>query len=311
MRTADPIRVFVGADRSQALAVRVLEHSIRRHTTAAVEVVPMIDLDVPTPRDPRNGQRTGFSYSRFCIPELAGYQGRALYLDADMQVFRDIRELWEIPFDGCKVVIQEALPEDATQPEKTGAPGERIKQCSVMLLDCARLDWDIREIVAAMDRGDYDYAGLMYQLCLLDESEIRYGVPWQWNSLEHWDKSTGLLHYTDMYTQPWVSPDNPLGALWFAEVRAMLRDGSLRIDELEQEIAAGWFRPSLRTDVRWRHLLPRFLHDAFDRRLRRIDKRAGFVKHRAVYAAKKAREESIRRHEAALADPLALGSDHH
>ena len=97
MSNDDVIKVYVGADRSQQLAVKVLEYSIQRHTTAPVEVIPMIDLPVPVPKDPRNGQRTGFSYSRFCIPKLAGYSGRAVYMDADMQVFKDIQELWKLP----------------------------------------------------------------------------------------------------------------------------------------------------------------------------------------------------------------------
>lgn len=103
------IRVYVGVDRSQLLAVPVLEYSIKRHTTAKVEVIPMLDLPVPEPKDPRNGQRTGFSFSRFCIPKLAGYKGKAIYMDADMLVFRDIRELWNIPFDGAKIIIQQEV----------------------------------------------------------------------------------------------------------------------------------------------------------------------------------------------------------
>jgi len=136
----EPIRVFVGADRSQLLAVKVLEHSIRRHTLRKVEVHPMVDLPVRSPQDPLNWQRTGFSFSRFCIPELAGYQGKALYLDADMLVFEDIASLWDIPFDHgdskTKVIIQAELPEAHQQTnKKPGAPAKRVKQCAVMLLD--------------------------------------------------------------------------------------------------------------------------------------------------------------------------------
>ena len=48
-----------------------------------------------------NRPRTPFSFQRFLIPELCGYSGKAIYLDADMQVFRDIRELWNYDFSGC------------------------------------------------------------------------------------------------------------------------------------------------------------------------------------------------------------------
>jgi lipopolysaccharide biosynthesis glycosyltransferase len=124
----ETIRIFVGADRSQKLAIDVLEYSIRRHTQARVQIIPMVDLAVPEPKDPRNWQRTGFSYSRFCIPKLAGYSGKAIYMDADMQVFKDITRLWELPLNGAKVLIQSELKHLDTTMEKKNAPAQRIKQ---------------------------------------------------------------------------------------------------------------------------------------------------------------------------------------
>lgn len=287
------IRVYVGADRSQMLAVPVLAYSIQRHTKAKVEVIPMVDLPVPRPKDPRNGQRTGFSYSRFCIPALAGYSGKAIYMDADMLVFRDIRELWDIPFDGAKVVIQKEVKFGDVTTLKAGAPRKRQKQCAVMLLDCGRLDWTIDALVAAMDEGRFNYEQLMYELCILEEKDINYGVPFEWNSLEHADASTCLLHYTDVYTQPWTYAGNKFGGLWLAEVRRMLRDGSLPLADLQREIDLGYFRPSLMRDLRWRHRIPAFLRPAFDNYNRRADRASGFVPHKAVYAAKKERARAL------------------
>ena len=80
----ETVRVYVGTDRSQVLAVKVLEHSIKRHTKLDVVVHPMLDLPIKQPLDPRNWQRTGFSFSRFCIPKLSNYSGKAINLDADM-----------------------------------------------------------------------------------------------------------------------------------------------------------------------------------------------------------------------------------
>lgn len=296
---SDPIRVYVGADRSQQLAISVLEYSIKRHTTADVQVIPMVDLPVPTPKDPRNGQRTGFSYSRFCIPKLAGYRGKAIYMDADMMVFRDIRELWDIPFDGAKIVIQKEVKFEEETTAKVGAPKKRKKQCAVMLLDCGRLDWEIENIVADMDAGRYDYEQLMYEMCILPEEEVKYGVPFEWNSLEHWDSETRLLHYTDVYTQPWTACGNPLGHIWFDEVRRMLDDGSLKWETLQHEIDLGYFRPSLARDIRWRHRIPKALLSLWDKNNAARDKLAGYVPHKAVYAAKRERQKAIQEYEAA------------
>lgn len=293
MRENTKARIFVGADRSQLLAVKVLEHSIRRHASIDVEVIPMVDLVVQQPRDPRNGQRTGFSFSRLCIPELSKYQGRAVYMDADMLVMRDVRELWELPFDGAKVVIQREVKHEDTTTKKEGAPTFRKKQCAVMLLDCDRLSWDIETIVSDMDSGKYGYEELMFDLCILQEEEIKYGVPFEWNSLEHLDSETRLLHYTDMLTQPWVSTRNRLAEPWYQEVRSMLSDGTLSWKEIQAEIDLGFFRPSLLRDIRWRNRLPRFLLPAFDRRSRALDEARAFVAHKAVYEQKKIRDRAI------------------
>lgn len=302
----DVIKVYVGADRSQQLAIKVLEYSIQRHTMAPVEVIPMIDLPVPVPKDPRNGQRTGFSYSRFCIPKLAGYSGRAIYMDADMQVFKDIQELWELPFNGAKVLVQQEVKHLDITMVKGNAPKARIKQCAVMLLDCSRLDWDISAIVNDMDRGRYTYEQLMYEMCILKEEEVGYAVPFEWNSLEYFDENTRLIHYTDMGTQPWVSTNNPNGHLWFAEVRRMLVDGRLDWATLEQEVRLGYFRPSLLREIRYGHLVPKFLRSLLNRKNTMHDKLNGYVPHKAVYETKRLRNTAIKAYEHTLQSQSAV-----
>ncbi|MGZ8370577.1 MAG: glycosyltransferase [Caulobacteraceae bacterium] len=290
---AEPIDIFVGADRSQLLAVSVLEHSIRRHTRRAVQVCPLIDLDLPEPKDVRQGSRTNFSFARFAIPELKGYSGKALYLDADMLVFRDIGELWDMPFEGASIIIQEDLPPEMAATAKQGAPSQRVKQCSVMMIDCARVNWDVGEIVSGLD-GRYTYEQLMYELCILPESEIRYGVPVRWNSLEHFDRETRLIHYTDMDTQPWVSPVNRLGRLWMNEVALMLSNGVLTRADIAREIELGYFRPSLIMELDEDPHAGGWNMAAAERYVDH-DKAAGFVKHAEVYRRKRMRSEEVKR----------------
>lgn len=289
------VRVYVGTDRSQLLAVKVLEHSIKRHTKLPVEVYPMLNLSVPVPQNPQNWQRTGFSFSRFCIPALAGYRGKALYLDADMLVFQDIASLWAIPFDGAKVVIQKELPTAHQKThQKFGAPSTRIKQCAVMMLNCEALDWHIDTIVEALDNGSYNYEQLMYELCILAPADIKYAIPFEWNSLEFYEAGkTSLIHYTDMATQPWVSSQNPYGHLWLNELCLMLKNGSLSWDELKYEIDAGYFRPSLILDLKYCSQLPTPLRSLMAPLLQKVDKRQQFKPHREVYAIKQQRQQAL------------------
>lgn len=291
------IKVYVGGDRSQQIAIPVLEHSIRRNTAAEVELIPMVDLPVPQPKDPRNWQRTGFSFSRFCIPKLAGYKGKAIYLDADMLVLNDIQELWNIPFDGAKVIIQKEVKFEEESKRKVGSPRMRKIQSAVMVLDCERLDWDIHTIIDGLDAEYYNYDQLLHHLCILDEKDIKYGVPFEWNSLEHWDRGTRLIHYTDVSTQPWVACGNKLGSFWFNEVRQMISQGVINPKLLQQEIDLGYLRPSLLRDINFRHYISSFLLKYWDRLNSIRDRAKGYVKHKALYEMQKLRVKEIEKHE--------------
>jgi len=253
------MRVFCGTDESQDVATRVLEFSIQKHASGPVEFFGMRDVALPVPKEEKNRQRTPFSFQRFCIPKLAGFRGRALYLDADMQVFGDLAELWRIPFGEQKVLC-------TTQSEAPAhwkghsffTPG---RQFSVMLLDCARLDWDIETIVRRMDAGEFDYKQLLHDCCLVKPDEIADRVPSEWNHLDHYVSpaeasersvaATKLVHYTVVSTQPWKNDRHQLVPLWMRCFAEAVQAGAVERDLVERGIAQG-------------HLKPRMLR-AFDR----------------------------------------------
>ena len=293
----DKVRIFVGADRSQAFALKVLEYSIKQHTDLEVEIHEMIDLPIRKPKDPRNYQRTGFSFSRFCIPKLAGYQGKAIYMDADMMVFNNIGLLWNIPFAGAKVIIQEQIKNVPTTLLKTGAPKKRVKQCSVMLLDCEALNWDIDAILDGLDEGLYDYLELMEDLCIIPENEIQYGIPYEWNSLEFRDENTSLLHYTDMPTQPWVSANNKNGQVWIHEVKRMIQDGVVTNRDIQKEVDLGFIRPSFLIELKLLNLLKVPTLYPLAKFLQIYDWMKKFKSHKQVYEDKRIRLQAIKRHE--------------
>jgi hypothetical protein len=241
----------VATTEAQMLAVKVLEYSIRKHTSMSVVVTPMHSAgpEIPTPRDPKKQPRTPFSFQRFLIPQLMDWKGRAIYLDSDMQVFRDMRQLWSYPMNGAQLLA-------AREPGRTG----RRPQFSVMLLDCASLDWNIRDIVKALDEDRLTYEQLMWEMKIADR--IRADIDPSWNSLERYDEGkTRLLHYTDMNTQPWVSLRNPLGYLWVRDLLATIDTGLITREYVEEHVRQGWVRPSLLFQIDHRFedtvLLPR------------------------------------------------------
>jgi hypothetical protein len=229
-----PVRIFVACTPAERLPMRVLEFSIRETTSLPVEVAAIDDFQrpIPRPRELRNQPRTPFSFQRFLIPELCGYAGRAIYLDADMQVFSDIGELWNRSMDEFDLLTV-----------SEGNSGRR-GQFSVMLLDCARLQWRVEDIVAGLDGERYTYEQLMQEMCVAP-AVGRILSP-AWNSLERYEQgATRLLHYTDMDTQPWVHLDHPLGTLWLDCLRRAMAAGAIVVTDVESAVALGHVRPSL------------------------------------------------------------------
>ena len=246
-----PVRIYVGATEREMLAVKVLEYSIRKHASMSVEVIPLhrSAIPIPLPKNPKNQPRTPFSFQRFLIPALTGFRGRAIYLDSDMQVFKDIRTLWTMPFNGADLLTV-----------RVAGASERRPQFSVMILNCEALDWEIDKIVRSLDENRLSYEQLLHQMTLA--KSIRADIGPEWNALEHFSsRDTALLHFTDMHTQPWVSRDNPLGYLWIGDLIGAIEAGAISMELLQQEIAAGHVRPSLLYQVEHRiHeslLLPR------------------------------------------------------
>jgi len=230
-----PVRVYVGSQEAQMVPVTVLEYSIRKHASLPVEVFPLhqAGIEFPMPRDVQNRPRTPFSFQRFYIPRLAGYRGRAIYLDSDMQVFKDIHGLWSLPFDGADLLAAWELAESSRRP-----------QFSVMLLNCEALRWDLQEIVAALDRGELSYETLMHEMKVA--RHITAAIDPRWNSLERYEAGeTALLHYTDMTRQPWVSRDNPLGFLWVRDLIEAVEQGFLGRALVDAHVREGHLRPSL------------------------------------------------------------------
>jgi hypothetical protein len=245
----EPMRIFVGGDETEWVPAKVLEHSIRKHASGPVQVAIMRDLAIPSPKDPKNRPRTKFSFYRFAIPALCGFRGRALYVDSDMQVFRDVAELWRIPFGARKVLCTfQAAPPAAWQDHSWFHPG---RQFSVMLLDCDRLDWRVEEVVRGLDEGRFSYQDLLFRMCLVRDDEIGDDLPVEWNHLEHHEPGrTALTHFTVVPTQPWKTDRTPLNALWMAEYEEAVAAGAIDPQHVRDGIREGFYKPGLEPALR-------------------------------------------------------------
>jgi hypothetical protein len=240
----EPILIGVGSTEAQMLAVQVLSYTLHKSTKRRLEVIPLYraSIDLPQPKEPGNAPRTPFSFQRFLLPELAGFQRKTIYLDSDMLVFSDIGELYDTPMNGADVL--------ATQP----TPGRKVVY-SVLLID-GHCPWRIGDIVRKLDEGELSYEDLMFKFEVPGRVEVR--LPYRWNSLERYDPAeTALLHYTDMFRQPWLVKDNPLAEIWVRELCGAIDAGFVTEDSVAQGVEKRWVRPSLLYQVRRRIYHPK------------------------------------------------------
>ena len=85
----DPIQVFIGYDSRQPCAHMVAYSSILRRCSVPVMVTPLRIETLPITRT----SLTQFTFSRFLVPHLCGYRGRAVFMDSDVLVLADLAEL--------------------------------------------------------------------------------------------------------------------------------------------------------------------------------------------------------------------------
>jgi len=243
-----PIRIYLGTQIEQTLATAVLSYSVGRRTAHPVQIEPLYEavsaanISIPTPADPALKPRTPFTFQRFAIPELCQYQGRAIYLDSDMLVFRDINELWQQPFEKAGEPEADLL----SVPEPPSS--HRAPQYSVMLLNCAQLKWRADQLVRALERRSWTYKEFVLEMS--PAAVKRADLPLGWNDLERYEATrTALLHYTDMPYQPWLSVSNPLAPLWCQELLCAVADGAIARQMVQENSERGWVRPSLLTQI--------------------------------------------------------------
>jgi hypothetical protein len=223
------IRIFVGYDRREAVAFHVLSHSIHRRASSPVSITPvaLTQLGGLMWRERHELQSTDFSFSRFLVPFLCGFEGWAVFMDCDMLVLDDVSELWALRDDrfAVRVVQHDHRPEEATkflgQPQTTY---EKKNWSSVMLFNCARC--------AALTSGYVNAAsGLELHRFRWLEDETSIGdLPHRWNHLVDYDppapvEELSILHFTN--GGPWFDEYANCGYadLWFEERDRMLFAG--------------------------------------------------------------------------------------
>lgn len=226
--TGPPLRIFVGWDEREDIAYRVCKHSLERRAGRPVAVEPLVQDALRRrglyrrPPDPLAS--TDFTYTRFLVPELVGFDGWALYCDCDFLWLADVAALFALadPRFAVMCVHHDHRPPETTKMDgRTQTRYPRKNWSSLVLYNCGHPANRALTSAAVSDRP----AAYLHRFQWLDDDQIG-AVPETWNWLEGWceppaDGPPNVIHYTR--GGPWFASwaDVAFAALWSAERRHM------------------------------------------------------------------------------------------
>ena len=192
------IKVFIGYDSNETVAYHVLSHTILKYSSQPVSITPIVKNHLTNiyNRERTDIESTDFSFTRFLVPYLCGYQGWAIFIDCDMLFTTDISELWNLRDDAYSLmcVKHEYLPSDDKKfLGSTQTKYEKKNWSSVMLFNNSECQALTPEVVASQT-GLY-----LHQFKWLASEALIGSISPEWNFLVGESKSESLpklIHYT-------------------------------------------------------------------------------------------------------------------
>lgn len=194
------------------MVAEVLAYSIRKHASKPVRIqfIRKDELDFKRAEDPLAA--TEFTYTRFLVPYLNGYQGKALFMDNDMICLSDIWEILDLPMDGyaLRVRKQDHIPADNVKMDgRFQSSYPRKNWSSLMLMDCSKLTCWSKEAVETQS------AKWLHRFEPIPD-ELIGDLPAGWNDLDKLTSETKLCHMST--GGPWNCEkyaDAPGSIIWY------------------------------------------------------------------------------------------------
>ena len=220
------IKVFIGYDSQETTAFSVLAYSIHARASQPVQIAPVMlsQLKSLYTRPTHPLQSTDFSFSRFLVPHLCGYDDFAIFMDCDMVMLDDVAKLWALRDDryAVQVVRHKHVPKESVKfLEHAQTKYEKKNWSSVMLFNnrrCTALTPDYVNAAAGLE---------LHQFKWLGDDGLIGELPKRWNHLVDYDPAEpvanlSLLHYTT--GGPYFEAYRSCGYadIWFAERDRML-----------------------------------------------------------------------------------------
>ena len=241
--------VFIGSGEASVLERKTLIYSIKKNSRETPEIIVFNGTHNTIEREGAEPQLapmslrakynniTEFSNYRFLIPALCNFSGRAIYIDSDMISIADLGDLFNASLDNVDL-----LAKSFVDPS-----GQRRWGLSVSLYDCARCRFDLDSYIDEIERGVFAYNDLQQMSPrFLAAHPFRIGeIDPHWNSYDHFDNQTKLIHYTNLHTQPWKVRGHPHGKLWFRYFEEARQAGYVTDADIDLAIRRGYARQDL------------------------------------------------------------------
>jgi len=191
-------KIFIGYDEREAEVMHVCVQSIMESSSRLFSIIPLTLQSLKsTYQEIHSDGSNDFIYSRFLLPYLCDFKGRALFIDGDMILRTDIAELFDL-FDESKAVQVVKHNYKTKQLIKyMGSKNEdypRKNWSSVMLWNCSHEK--NKCLVPEFVQGSS--GKFLHRFSWLDNSLIgELPITWNWLPDEFGEnKDANLLHYT-------------------------------------------------------------------------------------------------------------------
>lgn len=190
----EPLNVFIGTGLGMEAAERAIFHSIVENTTGEYTLhwmkahgeESMWNDWRGSPRPEQIGTPglwvTPFSLFRYAVPALMKFKGTAVYLDVDMIVLADLRDLLRYG-----------------KPGKWCHASNKDGDC-VAVIDCSCVLGDSRwPTIQDMKTGKLS----KHDMRAIASRYFDPCIPPEWNTCDRLSSDAKLIHFTSIVTQPW------------------------------------------------------------------------------------------------------------
>ncbi len=190
-------KIFIGYDKRESVVFHTCVQSIIENTKRPVSIIPLhLDMFTDYQEKHKDGSNA-FIYSRFLVPYLCDFSGKAIFIDGDMIINQDLSKLFDLFNSNFAVQVVKHEYKTKYPIKYLGSKNEDYPKknwSSVILFNC---EHEKNKVLTPefIERSQGSY---LHRFSWLNESEVG-SIPKKWNHLvleykENLDAS--IFHYT-------------------------------------------------------------------------------------------------------------------